>query len=141
MSDAKKYVQVPLENLRAMRNEARNGDRDLKGQQRELSFLRAGINTQDPKTQYFVNGYDGELSEDAIRTAAIEVGLMVDPTVDAELQADLRMHQHMMNASAGADGDLTNEPTLIDKINKAQTPDEIMKLLTDANVPTTWNEQ
>lgn len=31
--------------------------------------------------------------------------------------------------------------SLIQQINDAKTPDEIMQILTDAGVPTTWNEQ
>jgi hypothetical protein len=44
--------------------------------QRELAFLKAGVPADDPMTKYFVKGYDGEISPDAIRTAAQEAGLI-----------------------------------------------------------------
>lgn len=138
--DDEKYVQLTAKDLRALRKKARMAD-DLSPKQaqyeRELGFLKAGINTEDPKMKYFLKGYEGDLSAEAIKQAAIEAGLVAPP--DEQISQDeLRQHQQVANASAGAEGNQP-EPDLMAKMDKAKNPDEIMKLLSDAGVPTTWN--
>lgn len=58
---------------------------------RENAFLKAGIDTEDPKAKYFYKGYDGDLERDAIRAAAAEIGLAEPITrteiPEAELEA------------------------------------------------------
>ena len=39
---------------------------------REAVMLKAGVNPDDPASRYFVKAYDGELSVDAIKQAAVE---------------------------------------------------------------------
>lgn len=95
---------------------------------RELVFLKAGINPDDPKAKYFVKGYDGELSVDAIRNAASEAGFTSGNTERAsEQQAWNRVGQA---ARAGE----TSEPVVdyAAKISQARTPDEVMQLLAQA---------
>lgn len=43
---------------------------------RELAFVKAGVNTDDPAAKYFLKGYDGELTVDAIKAAAAEARLI-----------------------------------------------------------------
>ena len=50
--------------------------KEFDGAARELSFVKAGVNTSDPGAKYFVKGYDGELSPEAIRVAAQEANLI-----------------------------------------------------------------
>lgn len=44
--------------------------------QRELAFLKAGIDTNSPMAQYFVQGYSGELDPESIKEEATKVGLV-----------------------------------------------------------------
>jgi ribosomal protein L12E/L44/L45/RPP1/RPP2 len=136
-----KYVQLSAKDLRALRKKARTADElnpKYAAQERELAFLKAGINTDDPKMKYFVKAYEGDLSGEAVKAAAIEAGLVAPPQQQIDPE-ELRLHQQMAKASSGSDGDTSNEPNLLDRINSAKNPDEIMKLLTDAGVPTSWN--
>ena len=50
--------------------------KEFEGAARELNFVKAGVNTSDPGAKYFVKGYDGELSPEAIRVAAQEANLI-----------------------------------------------------------------
>lgn len=43
---------------------------------RENAFLKAGINSEDPRLSYFVKGYDGDLTAEAIRKAAMDAGFI-----------------------------------------------------------------
>ena len=42
---------------------------------RELSFRDAGVDPSSKQGQYFMRGYDGEMTVDAIRAEAAELGL------------------------------------------------------------------
>src|SRR5690606_26113669 len=46
--------------------------------ERQLAFAQAGIQLDDPKMKYFVNGYDGEIEAGKIREAAVEAGFLTD---------------------------------------------------------------
>jgi len=51
---------------------------------REAAFLRAGINPDDTRLSYFVKGYDGDLTADAIKSAAVEAGFIAPPPPDPQ---------------------------------------------------------
>ena len=46
--------------------ELRKRDAEGEATRKELAFLRAGIDLDDPRNQYFVKGYEGEFSREAI---------------------------------------------------------------------------
>ncbi len=50
--------------------------KEFEGAARELNFVKAGVDTSDPGAKYFVKGYDGDLSPEAIRVAAQEANLI-----------------------------------------------------------------
>jgi len=62
--------------LRRTASKAKKAEADALQAKRELAFLRAGVDLDDPRSTYFVKGYDGEVSVDAIRSAAIEAGFI-----------------------------------------------------------------
>jgi hypothetical protein len=96
---------------------------------RELLFLKAGINPDDPKAKYFVKGYDGELSVEAIRTAAEESSYI--PSQRKEIEQDAEAFGRLNRAATHGE---TSEPLVdyADKIRKAKSPDEVMQLLAQA---------
>jgi hypothetical protein len=96
---------------------------------RELMFLKAGVNPDDPKAKYFVKGYDGELTVEAIRQAAEEASYI--PSQRKEVQADAEAFGRMARAATFGE---TSEPVVdyADKIRKAKSPDEVMQLLAQA---------
>ena len=71
---------------------------------RDLAFLRAGVDPADPKAKYFVKGYDGDLTADAIKAEAAAAGLIEAADDGAEqIPADERKaHERMTAATTGA---------------------------------------
>jgi hypothetical protein len=80
---------------------------------REAAFLRAGIDpdAKEGIASYFVKGYEGDLTADAIRTAAAAAGVIQPPPVTPEQQAqqvqqaaDLGAAQRIAGAANAAQG-------------------------------------
>lgn len=67
--------------------------------QRREMFARAGIPVDAAKAKYFVEGYRGELTPEAIRAAAVEAEIIVPSSTDP---AEIAAHQAAANAAAGA---------------------------------------
>jgi len=99
--------------------------------QRELAFVKAGVDLNAPVAKYFVKGYDGELSPEAIRAAAEEANLIPKkadaPEVKQEQAAWGRLAK---NAQAGA----TSEPPVdwVERINNAKSAEEVQMLMAQA---------
>lgn len=47
--------------------------------ERENAFLKAGIDTDDPRMRYFVEGYQGDLTKEAIVAEATTAGFITTP--------------------------------------------------------------
>lgn len=69
--------------------------------QKELAFYKAGLPMSDPRLAYFVKGYDGEMTSEAIRTAAATAGF-IDPPEPEVPTEELRAHDRVTQAAAGA---------------------------------------
>lgn len=128
--------QQPKDPVRAhlRKLEAENKRKDeelaaLKSAQRELVFLKAGINPDDPKAKYFVKGYDGEMTVEAIRQAAEEASYI--PSQRKEIQQDAEAFGRVNRAATFGE---TSEPVVdyAEKIRKAKSPDEVMQILAQA---------
>lgn len=96
---------------------------------RELTFLKAGINPDDSKAKYFVKGYDGEMTVEAIRQAAEEAGYIQSQR--KEIEQDAEAFGRMNRAATHGE---TSEPVVdyADKIRRAKSPDEVMQLVAQA---------
>lgn len=127
------------DNLKELRRKAREADRlqaQIDAKDRELAFARAKLDLDDPKLKYFIKGYEGELTADAIRAQAISDGFLPAPESkipDGELDAQ----QRIAGASSGA-GE-TPTQNLNELIAQANSPEEVMKLVTQAGLPTAHN--
>ena len=62
--------------LRRAANKGKKLESENQQLKRELALFKAGIDTDDPRMRYFVKGYDGELTADAVRGAATEAGFL-----------------------------------------------------------------
>lgn len=93
-----------IKSLRRAANSKKKLEQELNEVRRELAFTRAGINPDDPKMRYFVKGYDGEMTADAVRQAAMESGFLASQQQgpDPMIQAVSSAQQRVMTASAGA---------------------------------------
>lgn len=93
-----------------LRKAARRGakaQRELEMLRKELAFYKAGISMDDPKMKYFVKGYDGEMTAEAIREAALEAGFVASQGEQSEVpdeqqQEVFSAQQRVIAASAGA---------------------------------------
>lgn len=66
--------------------------------ERNLAFREAGIDPNDPQQQYFAKGYDGEMTADAVRQAAIAAGFLKSDTPGPDVLAE---HAAAARASVG----------------------------------------
>lgn len=72
--------------LRRARKAKEKAEKELADMRKQMEFQKAGIDPSDPKAQYFVKGYDGEVSAEAIREEAIKAGFL---STEPEQQPDL----------------------------------------------------
>jgi len=135
--------QDSLKNLRAAANRAKKLETELNQMKRQMAFYQAGIPQDDPRMQYFIKGYDGELEPDAIRSAATEAGFL---KAQAETQESPQENpvaaaeQRVMAASAGAVAEDNSEAAALAKLESALAEGGVEAMLDVARsygVPTT----
>lgn len=116
--------QLESENaaLRAKAEEAAQLERDF-------AFIKAGIDPNSAMAKYFMKGYDGDLSPDAIREAAVEAKLIGN---DKPVEAVDQSAWDRTNQAAA--GNTAGEPVVdyVSKIANAQSTAELEKWLTEA---------
>lgn len=115
--------------LKASEAKARKLAEELAAFQRTSAFRDAGVDPNDPKARYFVKGYDGELTVEAIKAEAEAAGLLEqESTIPASEQ---RAAEQAAEITAGADA-----PQYLDKqaeyeaeMAKAVTKEEIFAVM------------
>jgi putative heme degradation protein len=125
--------------IRALRQKAKERDTlaaQLAERERELAFAKSGLDFNDPKLKYFIKGYEGDLTPEAIKAKAQEDGFLAAQASSTD-QAEVNAHQRLTNASSGANE--TPTPDLADLISQANSPEEVMALVSKNNLPTAWN--
>lgn len=115
---------------RELEDRAKAGDEavaQLAQLQREVSFRDAGVDPNSKQGQYFMRGYDGEMTADAIRAEAAELGLTGQPVQTQQPQVDYGAEQRIAMAADDA-GPVTN-PELDTLIRQTNNPDELRELM------------
>lgn len=115
---------------RELEDRAKAGDEavaQLAQLQRELSFRDAGVDPNTKQGQYFMRGYDGEMTADAIRAEAAELGLTGQSVQAQQPQVDYGAEQRIAMAADDA-GPVTN-PELDTLIRQTKNPDELRELM------------
>lgn len=131
-------TRLSVEDLRALRAASKERDTlsaQIAAQNRELAFARAKIDMDDPRTKYFIKGYDGDLTPEAIRAQAEADGFFKDVRVDTS--HEVAGQTRIANASAGGN---TNPPDLTSRIQQASSQEEIMAIMIEAGYPTSWSQ-
>jgi len=123
LRDRMKQLESENATLKAWANEALDASR-------ELAFVKAGIDTADPMAKYFVKGYDGEISPDAIRAAAIEARLIQDTKAVQVAQEAKGWDRTNQAASGNTVGEAPVD--MVTRISKASSQSEIEMLLEEA---------
>jgi ribosomal protein L12E/L44/L45/RPP1/RPP2 len=122
-------VRAQLRKLEKEAAELRKQNAEAAQLRRELAFIKAGINPDDPKAKYFVKGYDGDLSTEAIVSAATEAQLIAPQSTATP---DDRAGWNTTNRIAAGAETAPDGPSWIDRISKAQSESELMAIFAEA---------
>jgi hypothetical protein len=99
--------------------------------QKEMAFVKAGIDLASPMSKYFIKGYDGELTPEAIRLAAEEAQL-ITPQVSPEDQAEKQGWKQTNRIAAGSE--VSPPPaSWIKRIQDAASKDEVFAIYEEAS--------
>ena len=95
---------------------------------RENAFMKAGIPMDDPMAKYFVKGYDGEITPEAIRSAAEEAQLIAKAAENAQAKSEADAWSRLTRAQRAGE---TSEPVADwnTKLNQARNEQEVMQIL------------
>ena len=98
---------------------------------REMAFLKAGVPMDNPVAKYFVKGYDGEVTPEAIRQAAEEANLIAKAADNAQAKSEADAWSRITKAQRAGE---TSEPVVdwASKINAARSEQEVMQILAQA---------
>lgn len=121
-------VRARMKQLEKEAKELRKQVAEFSVAQRELAFVKAGIDPASPQAKYFVKGYDGDLSPEAIRAAAEEAQLI---TPQIPVDADKAAWQQTNRVAAGAET-ASNGPSWIKRINDASSAEELSAIFAEA---------
>lgn len=103
--------------------------KEAEAAKRELAFVKAGVDPDSAAAKYFVKGYDGELTVEAIRVAAEEASLI--PSQKKEVAAEQQAWNRVAQASRA--GETSDAPVdYSQRINNAKSSEEVMALLAQA---------
>ena len=96
---------------------------------KKLAFVEAGIPLDSPMSKYFIKGYDGELTPEAIREAAQEAQLIapVQQVADTDKQA----WRETNKIAAGSEVSPA-PPGWTQRIEAANSEQEIMSIFAEA---------
>lgn len=108
--------------LRRAANKSKQLEAELQATKRELAFIKAGIPMSDPRMTYFMKGYDGEISAEAIRQAAMEAGFIAPPQQgrDPQVAQAAVAQQRVADASIGAFADDSSEDAVLARLEEAR---------------------
>ena len=103
--------------------------KEAEAAKRELAFVKAGVDPDAAGAKWFVKGYDGEITAEAIRAAAEEANLI--PSQKKEVAAEQQAWNRVAQASRA--GEASDVPVdYSQRINAAKSSDEVMALLAQA---------
>lgn len=134
-------ISLSRDDLRQLREKARAADdyqAKLVELERKVLFNEAGLNLADKGAQYFMKGYEGDLTVEAIKAEAEEVGLFRKEEPKSQVpQQEMQQHQQMNRTTAGGGDPSTEDYAAL--IAAASSAEEVMQIATRFNVPTAYN--
>lgn len=111
--------------IKSMRQQALEAEQA----KRELAFVKAGIDPADSAAKYFVKGYDGELTVDAIKQAAVEARLL-SPAPSEDLIAEQNAWSRSNQVAAGA-ASAGQTPDIQSRLANAESEAEVLAILAE----------
>lgn len=120
-----------IKSLRRAANSKKKLEQELNELKRELAFAKAGLALDDPKLKYFVKGYDGEMTAEAIREAASEAGFLSSQPQgeNPSLAAVGAAQQRVMQAASGVSYEGLTEEAALAQLESAMEEGGIEALL------------
>lgn len=97
--------------------------------ERELAFVKAGLDPNAPMAKYFMKAYDGDLNPEAIKAAAQEAQLIADRK-PVEVQDAAAWDRTNQAAAGNTSGEAPVDYAA--KIAEANSPAELEKWLSEA---------
>jgi hypothetical protein len=147
--DGTAVVQIPRSNIRALEKAAKAGQQaqaELAALRREMTFREVGIDPSNAAHKYFIKGYDGETTPEAIRAAAAEAGFLKAATEQAPPQSQpqtLPPHPDMevigrFNAvtSGPQNPTVDQDAAFLTALSSAKSEAEVMEAIQRFGVPT-----
>jgi hypothetical protein len=104
-----------------------------------LAFVKAGVDVNAPIAKYFVKGYDGELSADAIRVAAQEANL-IQPAQQDKVQASEQQAWARVNSASQAGEKFEPVTDWSAKMSSAKNQSELDQLMAQYNAEMAKNQ-
>lgn len=121
-------------------SKAREAEARAAAAERELAFAKAGLPLDDPKMGYFVKGYEGDLTPEAIKAAAESAGFLSPPAPEIPAE-ELAQHQQAANLAGtgqpagGWTGAVHDNPQYRAEIFQARSPEEAMAVMAKYGSP------
>jgi len=128
---AKNPVRSHLRKLEEEVKALRQAAAEAEAAKKELAFVKAGVPMYHPASKYFIKGYDGDFTPEAIRAALEEANLIQSQQKQPEVQAEQNAWNRLQKAQRAGQ---TSEPPVdwAARINNARSQDEVMTLLAQA---------
>ena len=120
-----------IKSLRRAANGKKQLEKELNDLKRELAFAKAGLPMNDPKMNYFVKGYDGDMTAEAIRQAALESGFLASQGQenDSVISNAAAAQQRVMSASSGVAYEGLSEEAALAQLESAMEEGGIEAML------------
>jgi hypothetical protein len=107
-SETRNPVRARMKQLEKETADLRKQVAEAETAKRELAFVKAGLDPLQPMTKYFVKAYDGDLTPDAIRQAAVEAQL-ISPPQNQPSADEMQAWQRTNKVAAGSQ---TSQPPI-----------------------------
>jgi hypothetical protein len=121
-------VRARMKQLEKEARELRKQVAEFSATQRELAFVKAGIDPASPQAKYFVKGYEGDLTPEAIREAAVEAQLITPLASD---DADKQAWKQSNKIAAGSES-APPPPSWNKRISEASSEQEVYDIFAEA---------
>lgn len=87
--------------LRRAKKAKEKAEKELADMRKQFAFQKAGIDPDDPRTSYFVKGYEGDMTVEAIREEAIKAGFIAAPSDEETDQTPVEAQERIAQAAGG----------------------------------------
>lgn len=102
--------------------------------ERKLAFVEAGVPLTNPMAPYFIDGYKGDLTAEAIKAEAVKLNLIPGENTDPPPAADRAAHERMQQAVQ--DGTTPAERDFDAEMRASKNPQEMDRILIEKNAAT-----